>query len=414
MGLAVLAARGLDLLRDKSLRDTPVFRRYLYGLICVPLLLGTLLGVVYLGSDYWISHFYDILAQPTRFEQGGHLVAQRWGNLIVETAIAAGFSVVVAAIVLAWQRRWLAAGIVTTLLLGVYLADVGRINDKFMFLVKVPEHVRGEKTPVIDYLSAMPQEYRVVPLDGSDPMQFATNKIPVLFTSNAVQQRRWQEFLDAFTLNSAMPDIMNVKYLIHDPRKYVTERSMLGEKYVPVFQAPDGSQIVLENRMVLPKAWLVPSVVPVSDPGQLLGMMQSPAFNPRRLALVESPATVPLSPPALAVPFPAESVRLLHYEGGRISVAAANQTPALLVLGEKFYPGWKAFDNGRQIDIVPVDYVLRGVYLPAGSHKVEFVFNPLPFKVGKYLTFASFAIFVGAVVWDWRRKGVRVDGQRDS
>jgi hypothetical protein len=189
---------------------------------------------------------------------------------------------------------------------------------------------------------------------------------------------------------------------------------MLGEKYVPVFQAPDGSQIVLENRMVLPKAWLVPSVVPVSDPGQLLGMMQSPAFNPRRLALVESPATVPLSPPALAVPFPAESVRLLHYEGGRISVAAANQTPALLVLGEKFYPGWKAFDNGRQIDIVPVDYVLRGVYLPAGSHKVEFVFNPLPFKVGKYLTFASFAIFVGAVVWDWRRKGVRVDGQRDS
>ena len=38
----------------------------------------------------------------------------------------------------------------------------------------------------------------------------------------------------------------------------------------------------------------------------------------------------------------------------------------------------------------------------AGDHKVEFVFDPLPFKVGKWLTLASFAFFavmLGREVW---------------
>ncbi|MEI7818035.1 MAG: hypothetical protein WCI45_12685, partial [Desulfuromonadales bacterium] len=52
-------------------------------------------------------------------------------------------------------------------------------------------------------------------------------------------------------------------------------------------------------------------------------------------------------------------------------------------------------------EIHPVDHVLRGVYLTPGAHKVEFVFDPLPFKVGKYLTLISFALFAAMLFREW-------------
>jgi hypothetical protein len=35
---------------------------------------------------------------------------------------------------------------------------------------------------------------------------------------------------------------------------------------------------------------------------------------------------------------------------------------------------------------------------------VRFVFDPLPFKVGKYLTLASFALFAAMLVREWKRR----------
>ncbi|MBI5657659.1 MAG: hypothetical protein HZC44_12915 [Geobacter sp.] len=403
MGLGVLAARALDCLRDPDLRRTPAFRRYVWGIAAVPLLLLTLVAAEAIGRSHWIAMFRELLAQPTRFEQGDFLVAQRWDNLVMETGIAAGVALLCCAAIAAFYRGLLSARILLLVLAGLFLMDVWRVDDKFMFTIKVPEHVRGVRTPVIEFLSSMPKEYRVLPMDGSDPMQFVSNKIPVMFTSNAVQQRRWQEFLDAFAFNSAMPDLINLKYLIYDPAKYQAEKGSLGERFAPVYQSPDGRQVVLENRNVLPKAWLVPSVVEVADPNQLLAMMQSPVFDPRRMALVESPPLLPMPPPAQAMQFSPGTVQLTGYAGDHITLTVSNGASALLVLGEKYYRGWKATDNGQQVEIVPVDHVLRGVYLPPGDHRLEFFFDPWPFKVGKYLTLSSFAIFIAFLGWELRR-----------
>ena len=35
------------------------------------------------------------------------------------------------------------------------------------------------------------------------------------------------------------------------------------------------------------------------------------------------------------------------------------------------------------MEIVPVNHILRGVYLLRAATAVEFVFDPLPFKIGK-------------------------------
>ena len=57
-----------------------------------------------------------------------------------------------------------------------------------------------------------------------------------------------------------------------------------------------------------------------------------------------------------------------------------------MVLSEVYYPGWRARVDGREVRIHRVDYALRGVRLESGSHRVEFVYDPVSLKVGLLVT----------------------------
>jgi hypothetical protein len=414
LGLAILAARGLDLLRDEETRKSAAFRRYLTGICAVPASLLLLLGIETAAAGQWIQALGEILSQPTRYEQGAYLVAQRWGNLVRETALAAGISALYAAAIMATRKPGLLRA-APWLLLALFVLDTWRINDKFLFLTEAPAQSRSGETipPVVRFLDAMPETYRVAPLDGSDPMQFSSRSIPVFFTPNAVQQVRWQQFLDAFTIESAMPDIINLKYLIVPKQEYQQLKDRMGDRFALAFSAPDSSSLVLENRRVLPKAWLVPAAALITDPAQRLAILQNPQFNPATAAMVESPPPLPLADPGIPQqPLPAKNVTVPLYTGEHIVVEATASGNTLLVLGEKYYRGWKATVDGKPAEIVPVNHILRGVYLTPGNHRVEFVFDPLPFRVGKYLTLASFAFFTAMLVREWliRRKQRVLEG----
>jgi hypothetical protein len=400
-GLGVLAARGVDVLMDEETRKTRTFKGYLFGLLVLPVLLFLLLITEIAGKDTWITYFYKMLAQPSRFEQGAQLVAQRWDNLVGETGLAvllaALYGLSIAAITVKWRSvRWL-----PLLLLVLYCADVGRVNAKFMLLQDVPTKVKGVLTPVMKFLARDSRQYRTLPMNNTDPMQYASNGIPVMFTSNPVQQQRWQNFLDNFTFTSSMPDLLNVKYLVYGTLQYEQEKATLGNKYTPVFQSPDGDEVVLENRSVLPKGWLVPAVAVITDPAQTFAVLRDPRFDPRQLALVEKPSPIPLANPNAPQTGNIGKVSVNRYESEHISVTANAAWNSLLVLGEKYYRGWNATVDGKSAEIYPVDHILRGVYLTPGSHNVEFVFDPIPFKIGKWLTLVSFAFFACMLGREW-------------
>ena len=400
LGLAILAARGLDLLRNEDLRRTKAFSRYIIGVCALPVALLVLLGIEIAGANHWIESFAETLSKPTRYEQGAYLVGQRWGNLVRETAIAAGLSAFFAAVILMMKKPRLIR-FVPYLLLFLFVADTWRINDKFLFLTTAPAKVKEDEIPpLMKFLESTQKTFRVFPV-ADDPMQYISRNIPVMFTSNAVQQRRWQEFLDAFSFTSSMPDILNVKYLVFGTDQYAQEKGQLGNKYQPVFQSPDGARVVLENKSVLPKAWLVPAVAQLNDLQQTFSILQNPAFDPRKIALVESAPPFPMADPNSGTVLPPDSSAVTTFEGEKITVSANAPQNAILVLGEKYYRGWKASIDAKPAEIYPVDHILRGVYLTPGKHVVEFVFDPLPFKIGKYLTLASFALFAVMLVREW-------------
>lgn len=397
IGLGVMAARGVDILQDERCRATRAFRRYLGGVVAVPLLLLLFLASLKLGANYGLSLMSEMIQQPTRYEQGPDLVVQRWGNMISETGIAAGYAALYAVSLVLIGRRKMSGLLAALILLAVFAADVGRINAKFMFLTDVPHSSKGVRSPTIDFLAQQSSQYRVLPM-GMDPAYFSSNNIPVMFTSMPVQQVRWQEILDTFTPLSAVADMLNVRYMVMVSEEYSRDKALLGDRYKPVFTSPDGREVVLENRNVLPKAWLVPSVFQVADRGHGLQILQNPAFDPRRVALVESAPPIVMGQSSQAA---TGSVVVERYEGKRIDLTATTPLNSLLVMGEKYYQGWKAFVDGNRVDIYPVNNILRGIYLTPGTHKVEFVFDPLPFKIGKWLTLASFALFAGMLVREW-------------
>jgi hypothetical protein len=83
--------------------------------------------------------------------------------------------------------------------------------------------------------------------------------------------------------------------------------------------------------------------------------------------------------------------------------------PALLVLNDAFAPGWRAAVDGREQPIVAANYLARGVWLPAGEHRVAFRYATPGLAEGLALA-ALAATAIG--VWALRRR--RADGRSEA
>ena len=66
-----------------------------------------------------------------------------------------------------------------------------------------------------------------------------------------------------------------------------------------------------------------------------------------------------------------------------------------IVFSEMYYPqGWRATVNGLQTPIINVNYVLRGLKVPAGNSTVEFRFEPEVVVLGTAIRWGSLILFV--------------------
>jgi hypothetical protein len=171
----------------------------------------------------------------------------------------------------------------------------------------------------------------------------------------------------------------------------------------------DGVWIV-ENLRALPRAWLVSEVEAV-DGEEALRRIRGEGqkeFDPRRTALVEdAPAELPQVSGG-ATPRDA-AARVTIYEPTRLVVETNVQGPTLLVVSELFYPGWEATVDGRAERIRLTDYLLRGVAVPAGRHRVEMRYRATAARNGAFVSAFTLLLIAGLVVYDSRRGKTRIE-----
>jgi len=101
----------------------------------------------------------------------------------------------------------------------------------------------------------------------------------------------------------------------------------------------------------------------------------------------------------------AGTAQLVSYKPERVVTKATASRRSLLVLTDVHFPGWKATVDGRSVPIERVDYLLRGVVVPPGTHTVEFSYEPSSFRAGWIVAVLGLLAVLAAVAVGLRRRG---------
>jgi hypothetical protein len=149
--------------------------------------------------------------------------------------------------------------------------------------------------------------------------------------------------------------------------RYVLFRGTPPSGTQPAFSKPD--YWALTNSYALPRAFIPEEVQQVADKKERLEKLGSPTFDPRRIALVEEP---------IALPGPTRgTAQITRDTPNELTVEIDAVTTGLLVLADRWDPGWHARLNNSAVPILRADHALRGVVVPAGKSKVEFTYRPV-------------------------------------
>ena len=172
----------------------------------------------------------------------------------------------------------------------------------------------------------------------------------------------------------------------------------LPDKWQQVYQ--ENGMIVLRNLRALPRAWLVTEAESVNnfEAWERIRGKSSRPFDPRRTALLElDPQKMPalggrpLSPDSYA--------RINNYEPNRLTIETNSDQQAVLVLSEINYPGWVATIDGTKTPVHATNFILRGIIVPPGKHRIEMNYRaPEAFK-GAVISLFTLILIGGLAVY---------------
>jgi hypothetical protein len=170
----------------------------------------------------------------------------------------------------------------------------------------------------------------------------------------------------------------------------------------PLFVS-DGGLLVYYLPDALPRTYLVQDVQVLAEK-EIFDMVVKGDFVPATTALIE------IAPPdwwttSNSDDLPSASAQVIDYQPNQVTIEVDSSTPSFLVLTDGYDAGWNVYVNGESRPLYRTNYVVRGVFLPAGHQRVEFIYKPATFRVGVIITLISLAVVLGsgAVIW-WRKK----------
>ncbi len=170
---------------------------------------------------------------------------------------------------------------------------------------------------------------------------------------------------------------------------------------------------LLRNRRALPRCWVVYSavIVPPTAAGSperaamvrtlvdsAGGVTDRGTVDLRQTAFVETDDAAPLS--ALRVrptAGPAGLVAIERAEPQRIEIRATLERPGLVILSDLFDPGWHLTIDGSPAPIWRTNRMMRGAFVPGGSHTLVYVYRSDAFRLGAMVSMAGLVVLGGLV-----------------
>jgi Bacterial membrane protein YfhO len=409
-GVATLAAYGTDFVLDESRQHLVRIRRAFLGMTaaCIVLGLGLIFAQLFVhsrraalleaGQRYITAH-----AEGTAFTENQQWLRDRLplfldhyrlSNIAFWLPIS---SLIVCAIVWwAYARGRLGRDVLCAMVVVLTVCDLTVVGRGIVPHVSLQKFSLYPRLPVLAKAQDDPDLFRIQRWPLQRPGFLPDNMLTAYGLSTAsgyesLEPANLESFLAAINDEEhVLLDLANVKYLLAKPAV-----DLPPEHFELIADSP--TLRLYRNKRCLPRAQFVSDWQVVPDHDHVITQMQSPGFDPGKMVFLEKDPPRGFSATRTTgteTPSPV-AVQMEHYEADRVALHVRSAHAGVLMLADVFYPGWKAKLDGHETEIYRADSVLRAVFVPAGGHEIEFVYNPLSFRVGTTVTLSTIAIAGG-------------------
>lgn len=287
--------------------------------------------------------------------------------------------------------------------LGVFiLADMWPVGARYLnknsFVSRAQFEAPPRKTPADEQILADPEkDFRVLNLTVS-PFQDATTSYyhKSIGGYHGAKLKKYDElisfhlFKEINLFYSGMNGSLGSDSATNALLARLPVLNMLNTKYF-ILPTRSDEAAAFANPQANGNAWLVKEIKTVnSADSEIVGLYH---LDTKTQALVQQknkPATLKSNYSGRG------SIRLESYRPNHLVYETTADAPEFAVFSEIYYPaGWNAFMDGKPAEYACVNYLLRGMEIPAGKHRVEFKFEPAIYKTGNTLSlFGSILVLV--------------------
>ena len=290
------------------------------------------------------------------------------------------FCLLILTIVYYFTKGKLSTNLALVVLIGLMLSDLIGVSQRYIDrdLFVSPRQIKNLFTPqeADRIINADTSRFRVyepsLKLSGARTSFFHN----AIGGYHGAKPRRFEELYDFFTTHqiTGVMDMLNVKYLL-------------------VQESNEQNQI--ENPNVLGVAWAVDSLLVADTADGVLASMKSMDFSREAVVLKsEFPDNITVKYDAQQL----DKIELIKNHPTKLTYDFQARGDQLLVFSEMYYPhGWSVNIDKQKASVFPVNYVLRGLRVPAGKHTIEFTFDPPVIRTGGMIRLLTLLVFISVV-----------------
>ena len=327
-------------------------------IVVIPLIVLLLIksSISFIGpnDEYYKSIFGEQIVSQIVYERAGMYSAD-----IIRALI---FTVVVYCILR--FRTLLGSNIAVISIFLLVFYDLSSVNsryiDKDLFIDLDTEYITKSQVD-LEILNDK-SDYRVYNasqgLNGANTSFFHNS----IGGYHAAKLRRYQETYDYFRFHNKDLNLLN----------------MLNAKYV--LSDTETGKDLFTNEDVLGNVWAVDSISLVDSADKILDNLIKIDINKHAITFNDSYRSNNLnqfnSNDLLEIYFNRNSSNHITYKYNA-------ESPQLLIFSEIYYPkGWNVYLDDKLSEYFDVNYILRGMVVPEGKHKIDFYFEPEIVKLG--------------------------------
>jgi hypothetical protein len=157
---------------------------------------------------------------------------------------------------------------------------------------------------------------------------------------------------------------------------------------------PNGLYALYEFTGALPRVKLYGNWKVDTSDTNVLAMLAARDFDPAQTVLVDTPFQ---NLPSVSTNENTGTVEFKDYSSKHIVLTANAATPSVLLYNDRYDSHWAVTVDGKPVDLLRCNFIMRGIYLQPGQHTIEWNFS-LPNRP-LYVTLSAMLIGVILMVW---------------